>query len=152
MQRTGPGRRRTPQRDRAWRGPAPIWLTIVLLGGCQSPFLVFSGQQLRGPVAEAQDFGFACADYTLLKLEVRPERPYSVFLRVACRDGVLYLDAAQRRRWHTYLKDDPRIRIQLGDTIYPARAVRVDDPQITGRFLGGRTIYRVVPRPLDGDR
>ncbi len=151
MVRPGTLRRAARHRNGAWRRALAPGLVAVALAGCQSPFLVFSGHRLEGPVAGADSFGFACDEYRLMKLEVRPEQPYSVFVRVACRDGTLYLDAAERRRWHTYLKEDRRIRIQLGDTIYPALAVRVDDPQITERFFGGRTIYRVEPRAVDAD-
>ena len=94
---------------------------------------------------QTASFAFA-RDFSLLTLEVRPERPYSVYLRVVMRDDELYIDAAQRRRWHTYLKANPKVRIRLGDVIYPATAVRVDDPEVINQFLAGRTIYRLVPR------
>lgn len=122
-----------------------IALIIAGLAGCQTPFLMFSGHALRGPVADTDSFAFA-AQYKLLQLEVRPDRPYSVFLRVVTRDGQLYIDAAQKRRWHTYLKETPNVRVKLGDAVYLATAVPVDDRDITGQFLAGRTIYRLVPR------
>ena len=123
----------------------PLLVLITGLMGCQAPFLVFNGGALAGPEAEAASFAFA-ADYNLLRLEVRPEKPYSVILRVVVHDGQLYIDAAQRRRWHTYLQQDPRVRVRLGDTVYPATAVVVEDPEIRSRFLAGRTIYKIVPR------
>ena len=119
---------------------------LACLAGCQTPFLVFSGGALPGPVAQADSFAFA-AEHSLLQLEVRPEKPYSVYLRVVARDGELYIDAAEKRRWHTYLKQDPNVRVKLGGAVYLATAVRVDDPAITEQFLAGRTIYRLVPRP-----
>ncbi len=61
-------------------------------------------------------------------------------------DNQLYVDAAERRRWHKYLKLNPDVRIKLGDSVYRATAVRVSDPEITKLFLRGRTIYRLVPR------
>lgn len=121
---------------------------LMLLGGlmgCQSPFLVFSGGKLGGPEAVATSFAFA-KQHNLLTLEVRPEQPYSVLLRVVVRGEELYIDAAERRRWHTFLKQNPEVRVRLGDTVYPATAVRVEDPQVISEFLPGRTIYRLVPR------
>ena len=115
------------------------------LAACQAPFLVFSGDALQGPMVETDSFAFA-AEFKLLTLEVRPEQPYSVILRVVTRDENLYIDAAIRRRWHTYLKQTPNVRIKLGETVYPATVVRVTDPEVTQEFLPGRTIYRVVPR------
>lgn len=113
--------------------------------GCQTPILVFSGQALSGRVCETESFAFA-DQFDLLQLEVRPDAPYSVILRVMVRHGELYIDAAERRRWHTYLKQDSRVRVRIGHCIYPATAVRVDNAEITAEFMAGRTIYRIVPR------
>lgn len=129
-----------------------IKLPIVLLGvvgvvACQSPVLIFSGGTLSGPVIDTDSFSFA-NQYMLLQLEVRPEDPYSVILRVLMHDSQLYIDAAERRRWHKYLKQNPNVRVKLGGSVYLATAVRVDDPEITKQFLAGRTIYQLVPRRL----
>lgn len=113
--------------------------------GCQSPFLVFSGGALSGPEKFTPSFAFA-RDFKLLTLEVRPEQPYSVYLRVVMRGDELYIDAAEKRRWHRFLQQNPQVRIGLGDAVYPATAVRVTDPEVTSQFLAGRTIYRLVPR------
>jgi len=127
-----------------------IWMLLLIIGatGCQTPFLTFSGGLLSGPVTEAESFSFA-SQYKLLKLEVRPEQPYSVILRVVMRDDQLYIDSAESRRWHTYLKQNTDVRIMLGDSIYLAKAVRVDDPEITKQFLSRRTIYHIIPRTPD---
>lgn len=123
----------------------PLLLLLVLLNACQSPALVFSGRALSGPTVAADSFAFA-AQYKLLQLEVRPEDPYSVNLRVSMHSDRLYIDAAPGRRWHKYLKEDNNVRVKLGASVYPATAERVDDPEITNLFLSGRTIYRLVPR------
>jgi hypothetical protein len=117
---------------------------IVWVVACQSPVLIFSGGTLAGPVSDTDSFIFA-AQYKLLQLEVRPEDPYSVNLRVLLHDNELYIDAAEHRRWHKYLKLNPDVRIKLGDSVYRATAVRVSDPEITKLFIRGRTIYRLVP-------
>lgn len=127
-----------------------VWLALAAaMMGCQSPFLVFSGGALAQPEVEVTSFAFA-RKFSLLALEVRPERPYSVLLRVVMRGDDLYIDAAERRRWHTYLKQNPEVRVGLGDTVYPATAVRVEDPALTSQFLAGRTIYRLIPRTSSG--
>ena len=117
---------------------------IFWLVACQSPVLIFSGGTLAGPVSDTDSFTFA-AQYKLLQLEVRPEDPYSVNLRVLLHDNQLYIDAAENRRWHKYLKLNQDVRIKLGDSVYRATAVRVSDPEITKLFIRGRTIYRLVP-------
>jgi|GEM_PF-398637 len=123
------------------------WLLMALLGlsGCQSPFLVFAGGELRATESSTESFAFA-AEHKLLTLETRPERPYSVLLRVTVIDDNLYIDAAQKRRWHTFIKADPRVRIKLGKNIYLATAREIEDELIRDRFLSGRTIYRLEPR------
>ncbi len=122
-------------------------LFLTTLVACQSPVLFFSGGTLSGPTIETDSFSFA-AQFKLLQLEVRPEDAYSVILRVRMVDDQLYIDAAKRRRWHRYLKENSHVRVKLGESVYPATAIRVDDPEITKLFLRGRTIYRLVPRAL----
>ena len=80
-------------------------------------------------------------------MEVRPEDPYSIILRVVMRNNKLYIDAAENRHWHTYMKADPRVRIKLGDKIYQARAVEVTSAELMDTFISGRTVYELVPEP-----
>ena len=137
---------------------AGLLLKLPLLSGfliaataCQTPVLVFSGGLLSGPTITVDSFSFA-GQYELLRLEVRPENPYSVILRVSMHDDQLYIDAAENRRWHDYLQDNRNVRIKLGDSIYPATAIQVDDAEITELFRRDRTVYRLVPRKLAGLR
>ena len=125
--------------------PALVVLFLLALVACQSPVLIFSGRALSGPTMETESFSFA-TEFKLLQLEVRPENAYSVILRVRMYDEQLYIDAAKRRRWHRYLQENNNVRVRLGVSVYRATAIRVDDPDITQRFLRGRTIYRLVPR------
>jgi hypothetical protein len=118
---------------------------IVLLTACQNPVLTFSGGKLRGIETHATCFDFA-RDHQFLQLEVRPDDPYSVILRVVMRGDQLYIDAAENRRWHQYMKSDQQVRIKLGDNIYRASAIEVTSPELIETFIQGRTIYELVPR------
>jgi hypothetical protein len=118
-----------------------LLLWLLLVAGCQSPFLVFPGKSLSGEVAYTTSFQFA-SQFPLLQLETRQ---YSVILRTTVIDGELYLDAAPGRRWGKYLAETGRARLKLGDKLYPARAEVVNNEAITSRFLAGRTVYRMVP-------
>lgn len=80
-----------------------------------------------------------------MQLEVNPDAPYSVILRCVVIDDVLYVDAAPARKWGKMIQADPRVRVKLGDALYPATATAVTDESITGRFRDGRTIYRLDP-------
>lgn len=83
----------------------------------------------------------------MLQLETRPTDPYSVNLRVTVIDDQLYIDAAEQRKWHAYLKEDPKVRVKLGARIYPAIAIVVNDEKVLRHFLAGRTVYRLDPLP-----
>ena len=125
------------------------WLLVLLLGmtlsGCNTAFLTLPGKTLKGEEVSAGSFAFA-AEFNLLQLEVRPSDPYSVWLRVIVKNQHLYIDAADNRRWHKYLKDEPNVRIKLGGKIYPATMTIVTDQDLLVEFLQGRTIYRLDPR------
>lgn len=121
-----------------------LLILLFSLAGCQSPFLVFPGGALDGEAGKTENFSFA-REYRTLQLEVDSDDPYSVILRTTVIDGELYIDAAKSRRWSDRLAEDSKVRIKLGDRIYHAAAEVVNDPEITDRFLPGRTIYRINP-------
>ncbi|MEM7365803.1 MAG: hypothetical protein AAF525_17430 [Pseudomonadota bacterium] len=104
-----------------------------------------AGGQLSGQEQDVDNFSFA-NQFTLLRLETRPSKPYSVNLRVTVIDGQLYVDAAPGRKWGKHLAVDPNVRIQLGRVVYAARALRVYDEDIVKNFLAGRHVYRMDPR------
>ena len=62
-------------------------------------------------------------------------------------DGALYVDPAPERRWYGFIEADPRVRIQLPDdtTIYSARAVREDAPDVLQRYDAELIILRLDP-------
>ena len=119
-------------------------LVLIALSGCQSAFLTLPGKQLTGNEISTSSFEFA-SEFSLLQLEVRPAKPYSVWLRVVMKADELYIDAAPNRRWHKYLKDDSRVRVKLGNNIYPANAIPITKEELLKTFLNGRSIYRLDP-------
>lgn len=114
-----------------------------LMAGCSTPFLTLPGKSLQGVEENAASWEFA-SQYKIMQLETRPLNPYSVYHRVLLKNNNLYLDAAEHRRWHEYIKQDPNVRVKLGDKIYKARAEVVTDPAELQGFLKGRTIYRLI--------
>ena len=81
-----------------------------------------------------------------LDLEVRPADPYSVELNYLVRDGQLYIDPAEGRRWFDYIRADPRVRARFGGKIYPLEAVLVGRPGELDGFDADRFVYRLNPR------
>jgi hypothetical protein len=123
----------------------------VLLAACGGPFLLLPGGALSGtPVTTpVQDWSEIATD-AFVDLEVRPEDPYSVELNYVLRDGKLYIDPAEGRRWFDHLRQDPRVRVRFGDRIYPGVAVLVGRPGELPGFDADRYVYRIDSRPPGG--
>lgn len=116
----------------------------VACGG--GPFLVFPGGALRGEVVTEPVGDWSFVDAAFIELEVRPEDPYSVQLNYVVRDGQLYVDPAEGRKWFEYLRADPRVRVRFDGKVYPLEAVLVGRPGELEGFDADRFIYRLDPR------
>lgn len=142
--------RRISGRTRAIHGGLAAVLAALAALGCGGPFLMLPGGALRGePVQEAvSDWSFA--DDRFIDLEVRPSDPYSVEINYTVRDGRLYIDPAEGRRWLDYIREDPNVRVRLDGKVYAARAVLVEDPAELEGFEDDRFVYRLegaaIPR------
>lgn len=130
---------------------ARVLAGLALLGtsmwlACGGPVLVFPGGALSGEVVEepVEDWSFVRARF--LDLETRPEDPYSVELNYVVRDGKLYIDPAEGRRWLEHIREDPRVRVRFDGKIHPLRAVLVGRPGELEDFDPSRFIYRLDPR------
>jgi len=125
--------------------------TLVTLAGsfslgCGGPFLVFPGGELSGVVVSEPVVDWSFVDDQFVDLETRPSDPYSVELNYVVRDGQLYIDPAEGRRWLDYLREDPNVRVRFGDQVYPLKAVLVGKPGDLEGFDSDRFVYRLDPR------
>ncbi len=127
--------------------------TLVLLVaagglGCGGPVLFLPGGALRGDVVADPPTDWPFAESGLLDLEVRPDDPYSVTISYVVREGGLYIDPAEGRTWHRWLREDDRVRVRFrsDERVYPLRAVLVGRPGETPGFDPDRYVYRLVPR------
>ena len=122
--------------------------SVALTAGlaCGGPFLVFPGGELSGEVVTEPVTDWSFVTDLFLDLEVRPADPYSVELNYLVRDGQLYIDPAEGRRWFDYIREDPHVRVRFGDKIYPARVVLVGRPGELEGFPPDRFVYRVESR------
>lgn len=96
------------------------------LGGCGGPVLIIPGGALSGEVVETPVDDWSFVRSTFIDLETRPEDPYSVELNYVLRDGRIYIDPAEGRRWLDHIREDPRpLRWQdLSATRRPRRPTR----------------------------
>ena len=121
-------------------------LVSILATGCGGPFLVFPGGALRGDVVTQPVGDWSFADSWFVDLETRPSDPYSVELNYFVRDGRLYIDPAEGRKWFDYIREDPRVRVRFAGKVYPASAVLVGRPGEVEGFQADRFVYRLDSR------
>ena len=116
--------------------PIAALLAGLLGTGC-APFLVFPGGELRGTIESAgiDEWGFT-DEIEFVQIETRPHRPYSVQVYGVGRGAAFYiasqgwrgaLGSTHRARWVDHLREDPRIRLRVGEALYALTAIRVDD-------------------------
>ena len=98
-----------------------------------NPIQFISGRQLTGEVVNepVSDWSFA-ADARTVAVETRPAEPYSVTTWCFVYEGHLYIPAStgSKKTWTQFASADPRIRVKIGDKIYPGLATRVTDPAL----------------------
>ena len=125
---------------------SPFVLLLLAITGCGGPFLVFPGGELSGKVVSepVADWSFVIDEF--VDLETRPSDPYSVELNYVVRNGQLYIDPAEGRRWLDHIREDSRVRVRFGEKIYPVEAVLVGKPGELEGFDRERFIYRLDPR------
>jgi len=74
-----------------------------------------------------------------IQLETAPDDPYSVNVWCVAKDANLWVTASsQDSAWAKNMIADPRVRVRVGDKLYPRRAVRVTDP-LEAKLV--RTLY-----------
>jgi hypothetical protein len=101
---------------------------LIALAGCSEPFIVFSGGELSGQVAVAPEDWSELQDEETFQLETRPDDPYSVNIWAVGIGGDAYIGTGpDGTRWTDYIDADPRVRLRVGDTLYPLLAHPVDD-------------------------
>jgi hypothetical protein len=123
-----------------------IATALLFFAACGGPFLIIPGGELEGEVVSEPVVDWSFVDSTFIDLEVRPGAPYSVELNYVVRDGELYVDPAEGRRWLDYIRDDPRVRARFEGKIYELKAVLVGKPGELEGFDADRFIYRLDPR------
>jgi hypothetical protein len=119
---------------------------LLCLAACGGPLLIFPGGELTGEVASERVDDWSFVTDTFIDLEVRPEQPYSIELNYVVKDGKLYIDPAEGRRWLDYIREDPRVRARFDGRIYPLKAVLIGQPGELADFPEDRFIYRLDPR------
>jgi len=115
----------------------------LIATACSGPFYAIPGGELEGTLVSEPVRDWTFLDEKWVHLETRPEDPYSVELNYFVREGRLFIDAAEDRRWHEHIRADPRVRARFGEKIYPLRAVLAGRPGELEGFDADRYVYRL---------
>jgi hypothetical protein len=133
------------------------WFGIVLLviaagaaaviGTRTNPLGPIPGRELSGDVVAApvSDWSFT-DEHDLIAVETRPAAPHSVTTICIAHEGALYVPAsgASAKSWPYYAIADPRVRVKIGDLVYPVRATRVTDESLRpGLLAAARKKYDI---------
>jgi hypothetical protein len=123
------------------RTPQPISLALALVfAACLTacgPLGPLAGGRLRGQIHDGPvpDWSFTRAVETI-QLETNPGSPHSVNTWCGDYQGALYIptslilgtDDPAERGWVKNVQADANVRVRIAGTVYPLRAVRVEDP------------------------
>ena len=123
----------------------------------RDPIAIVSGKQLVGEEkAYPADWAFA-SEHMFVKVESNPDDPHSVTTMYLIIDDKLHIPAQKghTKQWPSNVIADPRVRIKIGDDIYPAKATLVSKdagewlrPFAMERF---RQLGREMPEQLPPD-
>ena len=91
------------------------------------PINRISGKRLSGDEQPYPADWSMCNDHPTIAVEARIEDPHSVTTVCFLHDGDLIVPAlnGSQKQWPAMVVRDPRIRVKIGDAVYPARADRL---------------------------
>ena len=104
------------------------FLALMCLAGCSEPFIVFAGGELSGAVETPPEDWSALRSEETFQLEARPDDPYSVNIWAVGIGRDVYIGTGpDGTNWSAYIQEDPRVRLRVGDTLYPLVAHQVTE-------------------------
>ena len=119
-----------------WLGIGVVGLALIAAlayATRSNPIGPLAGRELTGEVVTTAitDWSFT-DDHPLIAVETRPAAPHSVTVICFSHDGALYVPArgGSAKDWPHFAVSDPRVRVKIGDKVYPALATRVEDPEL----------------------
>lgn len=136
-----------------WLG-AVLGVVVVVLGLLYllrtDPVGMLAGKRLSGVEQPYPQDWSSCNDHTTIAVETRPEAPHSVTTVCVVFNDELIIPAMEggTKQWPANVVADPRIRVKIGDAVYPALAHRAHDVPMQGFAAAARAKY---PRMGGGD-
>lgn len=93
------------------------------------PIYMISGKRLSGDELPYPADWSMCSHHQTIAVEARVDDPHSVTTICFVHDGDPIVPAmnGSEKRWPAMVVRDPRVRVKIGDSVYPARADRLVD-------------------------
>lgn len=93
------------------------------------PIFMVSGKRLSGEELPYPSDWSACNDHQTVAVETRMDDPHSVTTICFVHEGDLVIPAmnGSEKEWPAHVVRDPRVRVKIGDHVYPARAERMTE-------------------------
>ncbi len=141
-----------------WLGIGVVGLALIaalVYATRSNPIGPLAGRQLTGEVVTTAITDWSFTDeHELIAVETRPAAPHSVTVICFSHEGALYVPAqgGAAKAWPHFAVSDPRVRVKIGDRVYPTRATRVEDPELRPVLItaAARKYDFEVPQEPDG--
>ena len=105
-----------------------VFVGAALLTACDEPFSKLAGGELSGTTASPPALWNDVP--AVVQLEVRPADPYSVNVWCVAVGNDLYVaTSAEDNEWLGHIRADGAVRVRMGETLYPLRAVEIGAAQ-----------------------
>ncbi|MBW2359701.1 MAG: hypothetical protein JRG84_02250 [Deltaproteobacteria bacterium] len=113
-----------------------LLMLCLLTIGCE-PIVMIPGGALSGEVQRTPESWAFTDAVKVVQLETRPVDPYSVNIWVTAMEEALYIAAGggEETEWVHHLREDPFVRLRVGEAIYELRVARADDAATRAAFL-----------------
>ena len=107
------------------------------------PIAILAGKRVSGEEQPYPDDWLFSNEYMTVAVESRPDDPHSVTTICIVHNGTLYIPAqsGSTKTWPQYVLDDSRVRIKIGDKVYPAKATRELELSIEEIVASGAAKY-----------
>ncbi len=129
--------------------------SLVILAGAlyvfrTDPIFMVSGKRLSGEELPYPSDWSACNDHQTVAVETRVDDPHSVTTICFVHDGDLVIPAmsGSEKEWPAHVVRDPRVRVKIGDHVYPARAERMTEVSLDDLV---ESVAAKYPRIADRD-
>jgi len=126
---------------------------LLALAACE-PVAMIPGGELSGAVKQTPaDWSFS-DEFEEVQLETRPDDPYSVNVWGVGVGELFYVAAGNAdAKWAGYIREDPRVRLRLGEDLYELSATLTNDEAELEAFLSAlKRKYDFVPSEEQRDK